>query len=710
MMTFLLTFRLDEGTTAGRVNWWVHALVILGVPGADSGVEALPPGAVADHRVPEVAGARQRAEPRFREGAGRARDGEGSRQQDGARRVHLRRVRALPGELPGVGRRQGAEPEDAHPADAGGAAGRRARDASSARSTREKVLWQCTTCGACENQCPVGIEHLPLIDRRAARPGVERRRAGLSRRRCTTTSSAAATSGASATTSGRSSSSRRRSRPSIPPKHDVLVWLGCAGAFEADFQKSLRSLFEILRARSVTFGVLSKERCTGDPAKRTGNEYMFQELANANIEDLKAAGAEEDPDVVPALREDDRRRLPAVRLRGRGRPLVGLRRGADCATLRAGDGAGARRGHVPRSVLSRTLRRQGRRAARAADAVRRRHQGAGSATATTRSAAAPAAACCSPTRKRSRARASATCASSSCRTTGADTVVTACPFCSIMLKGAQASAPGADMQFVDLMTYVNGQTDEDRELASCPIESMHQCDERRSDWRASPSKRLQAQADLDALGYRADRGARLDAALAHRRARASRRDRRAAAASRSWRSGTAASCPPPTTSAAAASSSSPARTSTANGSPASSSGSATGRRAVRRRAARRKALLQLTRDMAAGKPAGFTVDGPRGPARVAQPGAVWLAKATGNPVLPFHLEADRHWTLNSWDRTQIPEAVRDRGDRDRRAVRRAADADDAGARGGARGRSKQRLQALEVRARAMLLKRLATAC
>jgi hypothetical protein len=68
----------------------------------------------------------------------------------------------------------------------------------------------------------------------------------------------------------------------------------------------------------------------------------------------------------------------------------------------------------------------------------------------------------------------------------------------------------------------------------------------------------------------------------------------------------------------------------------------------------RRALLQLTRDMAQGRPAGFTLDGPRGPARVAQPGAVWLAKATGNPVLPFHLEANRHWTLGSWDRTQIP--------------------------------------------------------
>ena len=68
----------------------------------------------------------------------------------------------------------------------------------------------------------------------------------------------------------------------------------------------------------------------------------------------------------------------------------------------------------------------------------------------------------------------------------------------------------------------------------------------------------------------------------------------------------------------------------------------------------RKALLQLTREMGAGRAAGFTVDGPRGPARVAQPGAVWLAQATGNPVLPFHLEADRHWSLSSWDRTQIP--------------------------------------------------------
>jgi lysophospholipid acyltransferase (LPLAT)-like uncharacterized protein len=67
-----------------------------------------------------------------------------------------------------------------------------------------------------------------------------------------------------------------------------------------------------------------------------------------------------------------------------------------------------------------------------------------------------------------------------------------------------------------------------------------------------------------------------------------------------------------------------------------------------------KALLKLRRDMAEGRPAGFTLDGPRGPARVAQPGAIWLARASGNPVLPFHLEASSYWTMGSWDRTQIP--------------------------------------------------------
>jgi len=68
----------------------------------------------------------------------------------------------------------------------------------------------------------------------------------------------------------------------------------------------------------------------------------------------------------------------------------------------------------------------------------------------------------------------------------------------------------------------------------------------------------------------------------------------------------------------------------------------------------RRALLQLKREMELGRPSGFAVDGPRGPARQAQPGAIWLSKLTGNPVVPFHMEASRYWSLKSWDRTQIP--------------------------------------------------------
>lgn len=65
------------------------------------------------------------------------------------------------------------------------------------------------------------------------------------------------------------------------------------------------------------------------------------------------------------------------------------------------------------------------------------------------------------------------------------------------------------------------------------------------------------------------------------------------------------------------------------------------------------ALRQLVREVRANGVA-FTVDGPRGPAEVAQPGAVWLSKVTGHPLLPFHSEAASSWAVNSWDRTLVP--------------------------------------------------------
>ena len=311
MVTFLLGFNLDEDTMAGRVNWWAHMLVILAFLALIPGVEASASGAVADHGVPEVAGARPRAESRFREGRGRPRDRQGSRQQDRARRVHVRRVRALPGELPGVGRGEGAESERRSSCRRRRRCSPGERDAKLGEVYSEKVLWQCTTCGACENQCPVGIEHLPIII--GARRGLvsNGEAPGVSRRDVQQPRAPQQHLGPRL----RPAAEVRRRRPALeifdPAKHDVLVWLGCAGSFEADFQKSLRSMFDILRAKQVRFGVLSKEQCTGDPAKRTGNEYMFQELANANIEDLKAAGPKKIltscPHCVKTIGDDYRR-------------------------------------------------------------------------------------------------------------------------------------------------------------------------------------------------------------------------------------------------------------------------------------------------------------------------------------------------------------------------------------------------------------------
>ena len=127
---------------------------------------------------------------------------------------------------------------------------------------------------------------------------------------------------------------------------------------------------------------------------------------------------------------------------------------------------------------------------------------------------------------------------------------------------------------------------------------------------------------------------RIDGARALRRADARR------GGSRSWRSGTAASCRPRSTCATAASSSMTSQ---------NFDGEWIARlmravrlsapRAARRRAAARARWCSCGASWRDGRPAAFTVDGPRGPARVAQPGAVWLAGATGHPILPFHIEA-----------------------------------------------------------------------
>jgi Fe-S oxidoreductase len=319
-----------------------------------------------------------------------------------------------------------------------------------------KVLWQCTTCGACQDQCPVGIEHLPVII--GARRGMvsngdapeflgpvynnlERRGNiwGLlyDQRQKFVTSAELETFD--------------------PAKHEYLVWLGCAGAFEADYQKSLRALFEILRSKGITFGVLSKERCNGDPAKRTGNEYMYQELATQNVGDLKAAGAKKivtscphclktlghdykdfdyDAEVVHSavlvseLMKDVQ--LPKSAGDGDGNGQQGTVTYHDPCYL----GRYAGRVDEPRDLLARV-------GATVVEPVRNRDNpfccGAGGGLLFEEHEEG---------KRISQER------FEQLQATGASTVVMACPFCSIMLKGAQAST-NAPTQMTDLMSFVN---------------------------------------------------------------------------------------------------------------------------------------------------------------------------------------------------------------------------------------------------------------
>jgi len=228
------------------------------------------------------------------------------------------------------------------------------------------------------------------------------------------------------------------------------VWLGCAGSFDADFQKSLRSLFSILRARQVRFGVLAKERCTGDPAKRTGNEYMYQELANANIEDLKTAGVKKIvtscPHCVKTIGADYAKFGYQVEIVHSSVFVEALTRDLrhdshDVVTFHDPCYLGRYAGKTeePRDLLARF-------GADIREPERNRDNpyccGAGGGLLFADKEEEPGSRISDVRFKQLQA-------------TGATTVVTACPFCSIMLKGAQASA-GADTQFVDLMTFVDG--------------------------------------------------------------------------------------------------------------------------------------------------------------------------------------------------------------------------------------------------------------
>src|SRR5438093_2070010 len=151
----------------------------------------------------------------------------------------------------------------------------------------EEELWACTTCRACMEECPVMIEHVPVIlDMRRYLVLTESRfpleLQGAFKNLETNYAPWAF-----------SHSARAEWAKDLPVKTveeagedvEVLYWVGCAGAYDARYSKVTRAMIKLMNSAGVNFAILGKEeKCTGDPARRSGNEYLAQTLITENVE------------------------------------------------------------------------------------------------------------------------------------------------------------------------------------------------------------------------------------------------------------------------------------------------------------------------------------------------------------------------------------------------------------------------------------------
>jgi Fe-S oxidoreductase len=155
------------------------------------------------------------------------------------------------------------------------------------------VLWSCTTCGACVNECPVDIEHIDhIVNMRRFQVLVESEFPNELGGTFRNLEKAGNPWGANRT--DRNAWIAECDFPiqviegELPESVEYLFWVGCAGAFEERAKKTTKAVAELLYMAGVNFAVLGKrETCTGDPARRAGNEFLYQILSRENIETFK---------------------------------------------------------------------------------------------------------------------------------------------------------------------------------------------------------------------------------------------------------------------------------------------------------------------------------------------------------------------------------------------------------------------------------------
>jgi Fe-S oxidoreductase len=170
-------------------------------------------------------------------------------------------------------------------------------------------VFQCTTCGACEYQCPVGIEHLPLLiglRRGAVNTGAWEDEHGtklfLNLER--------SGNPLGFSTAEREKFIEKSGLPRYDGSQEYCLWLGCMGAYDQRGREIATALAKVLRHLGISYGVLKKERCTGDAARRLGNDLLFQTLAEQNIDEIGRSGVKKllsiCPHCVRTLGEDYR--------------------------------------------------------------------------------------------------------------------------------------------------------------------------------------------------------------------------------------------------------------------------------------------------------------------------------------------------------------------------------------------------------------------